>query len=46
MYKRQAVAAERGSPEVVRPAWGEAWLVRAEVEVFLGELHAVRGSVL
>ena len=42
----RAVAAERGSPEVVRPAWGEAWLVRAEVEVFLGELHAVRGSVL
>ena len=36
----RAVAAERGSPEVVRPAWGEAWLVRAEVEVFLGELHA------
>ena len=26
-------------PGVVRPAWGEAWLVRAEVEVFLGELR-------
>lgn len=36
----RAVAAERGSPEAIRPAWGEAWLVRAEVEVFLGELHA------
>mmetsp|Transcript_34272 Transcript_34272/g.105307 ORF Transcript_34272/g.105307 Transcript_34272/m.105307 type:complete len:597 (+) Transcript_34272:212-2002(+) len=23
-----------------RPTWGEAWLARAECEVFLGELHA------